>query len=193
MPRTVLHIDASARHEGSVTRELSALTVARLNADTVLYRDLASALPQIDETWVNANFTPADQRDALQRDTLTLSDQLVDELRRADAIVIGTPVYNFSVPTSLRAWIDQVARVGETFRYTSEGPQGLLTDKRAVVVIASGGTAVGSEIDFASGYLRHMLGFMGVTDVELIAADRIGVDAEVARKSASDAIAALAA
>lgn len=193
MTHTVLHIDASARHEGSVSRDLSASAVSQLAADTVVYRDLAAALPQIDETWVNANFTPAEQRDSVQRDTLALSDQLVNELRQADTIVIGTPVYNFSVPTSLKAWIDQVARAGETFRYTAEGPQGLLTGKRAVIVIATGGTAVGSEIDFASGYLRHMLGFMGVTDVQIIAADRMAVDAEAAQKSAKDAIGALAA
>jgi len=193
MTKTVLHIDASARLVGSVSRTLSSDAVKKLNPAQVLTRDLATALPQINETWVNANFTPADDRDAVQRDTLTLSDQLVDELRQADTIVIGTPVYNFSVPASLKAWIDLVARAGETFRYTENGPEGLLTGKRAVIVIATGGTAVGSEIDFASGYLRHMLGFMGITDVEIIAADRIGADAEAAEKSARDAIAALAA
>jgi len=125
----------------------------------------------ITEDWIGANFTPADQRSDEQRQILALSDSLVDEIARADTLVIGLPIYNFSVPASFKAWIDLVARVGLTFAYTETGPKGLLTGKRAIIAVASGGTTVGSDADFATGYVRHVLGFIGITDVTLIAAD----------------------
>ena len=189
---TLLHIDSSARTAGSVTRDLSARIVEKLGGE-VIRRDLQDALPQITEDWVGANFTPADDRDAVQRDTLALSDQLVDELHRADTIVIGLPVYNFGVPTALKAWIDLVARAGLTFKYTPEGPVGLLTGKRAILAVATGGTPVGSDIDFATGYVRHVLGFIGITDVEVIAADRVAAQGQEAVAQAHGAIEALAA
>ncbi|TMV03748.1 FMN-dependent NADH-azoreductase [Ruegeria sediminis] len=193
MPRTILHIDASARRTASTTRELSGQIVRHLGADRVIRRDLASPLPLLTEDWINANFTPADQRDAVQRDLLALSDKLVDELRDADTIVIGLPIYNFSVPAAFKAWIDLVARAGVTFAYSENGPKGLLEGKRAILAIASGGTAVDSEIDFATGYARHVLGFIGIHDVEVIAADRMALDPEAALKNARDAVTQLAA
>lgn len=189
---TILHIDSSARFQGSVTRDLSAEIVGTLGGD-VIRRDLAHALPQITENWVNANFTPADQRDEVQRDTLALSDTLVAELKAADTIVIGTPIYNFSIPTALKAWIDLVARAGLTFRYTENGPKGLLEGKRAIIAVASGGTPVGSEIDFATGYLRHVLGFIGIEDVQFIAADRVMSNSAEAIAGAKTEISKLAA
>ena len=171
---TLLRIDASARKTGSVTRKLTDRITDRLNPDRVITRDLGTALPQIDETWVTANFTPPESRDAAQSKALVLSDSLVAELQAAETIVIGLPVYNFSVPAALKAWIDLIARAGVTFRYTADGPKGLLTGKRAIIAIASGGTEFGSDIDFASGYLRHMLGFVGITDITFIRADRAG-------------------
>ncbi|MBW4709278.1 NAD(P)H-dependent oxidoreductase [Roseobacter sp. YSTF-M11] len=192
MTQTILHIDASARHTGSTTRSLSAKTVAKLSGD-VIYRDLTDALPQINETWVNANFTPAGDRTPAQKKALTLSDDLIGEIMAADVLVIGVPVYNFGVPAALKAWIDLIARAGVTFAYTENGPKGLLTGKRAVIVLATGGTEVGSEIDFASGYLRHIMGFIGITDVEIIAADRTMADAEEALAKANAQIDALAA
>lgn len=193
MTKTVLHIDSSARLEGSVTRDLSARITARLGAEEVIRRDLASPLPLLTEDWVGANFTPADQRSAEQKARLALSDSLVEELQRTDTIVIGTPVYNFSVPAALKAWIDLVARAGLTFKYTENGPVGLLEGKRAIIALASGGTPAGSEIDFATGYLRHVLGFLGITDVELVAADAMAVDADGALSKAKGQIEALAA
>jgi len=193
MTQTVLHIDASARTTGSTSRDLTAKIVARLNADTVIRRDLTSPLPQLTEDWIGANFTPADDRDAVQRDLLALSDQLVDEAIAADTLVIGVPIYNFAVPASLKAWIDLMARVGRTFAYSETGPEGLLKGKRAIIAVASGGTQVGSDIDFASDYLRHMLGFFGITDVQFIAADALMADADAAMARANTAINALAA
>ncbi|UWQ54087.1 FMN-dependent NADH-azoreductase [Leisingera caerulea] len=193
MTRTVLHIDSSARIEGSVTRDLSARIVSRLGADQVIRRDLAAPLPLLDGAWVGANFIPADQRTNEQKQLLALSDSLVEELKQADTIVIGAPVYNFSVPSTLKAWIDLVARVGLTFQYTENGPIGLLEGKRAIIVMASGGTQAGSDIDFATTYLRHVLGFIGITGVEVVAADAMSFDADGALAKAKTQIEALAA
>ena len=188
---TILHIDSSARTQGSVTRDLTADIVSKLGGD-VIRRDLSEALPQITEAWVGANFTPADDRDAAQRDTLALSDQLVEELKAADTIVIGAPVYNFGIPAALKAWVDLIARAGLTFKYTETGPVGLLQGKRAIIAVATGGTPVGSEIDFATGYLKHVMGFIGIHDVEVIAADRGMARGEQAVSEALSSVDALA-
>lgn len=193
MTSTVLHIDSSARAGDSVTRGLSADITAKLNADHVIRRDLATPLPLLDEAWVNANFTPADQRGDDQKALLAQSDALIAELKEADTVVIGAPIYNFSVPSTLKAWIDLVARVGVTFSYTENGPVGLLEGKRAIIAVASGGTQAGSDIDFATTYLRHVLGFIGITDVELVAADQLAMDAEGSIARAKTAIEGLAA
>jgi FMN-dependent NADH-azoreductase len=193
MTKTVLHIDSSARRTGSVSRDLTAQIVERLGAAEVIRRDLATPLPLLDETWINANFTPADQRSDEQTQLLAQSDALVEELKAADTLVIGAPIYNFSVPAGLKAWIDLVARVGLTFTYTDQGPVGLLEGKRAIIAVASGGTEAGSAIDFATGYLRHMLGFMGITDVEIVAADTLAIDEGAALAKAKAQIETLAA
>ncbi|WP_170439843.1 FMN-dependent NADH-azoreductase [Ruegeria arenilitoris] len=193
MTKTILHIDASARRTGSATRDLSARIVRHLGAGRIIRRDLATPLPLLTEDWITANFTPADQRDATQRDLLALSDELVKELQQADTVVIGLPIYNFSVPAGFKAWIDLVARAGLTFSYTESGPKGLLEGKRAILAIASGGTAVGSEIDFATGYARHVLGFIGIHDVDVVAADRMALDPKATLSNAQKAVAELAA
>ena len=193
MTRTVLRLDASARRAGSVSRDLTDRITRRL-AETgagVVTRDLADPLPLIDAAWVAANATPADARSAAHRATLALSDSLVAELQAADTLVIGLPIYNFGVPTTLKAWIDLVARAGVTFRYSANGPQGLLAGKRAILAVASGGTEVGSAIDFATTYLRQVLGFLGITDVEIIRADRLALDADGTIKAAQAAVEAL--
>ncbi|WP_299778806.1 FMN-dependent NADH-azoreductase [uncultured Roseobacter sp.] len=192
MTQTILHIDASARFAGSTTRQLTASIVEKLGG-TVIRRDLSEAVPQITEAWVSANFTPAAQRNPAQKDTLALSDTLVQEVTAADVLVIGVPVYNFGVPAALKAWIDQIARAGLTFKYTENGPVGLLEGKRAVIALATGGTPVGSDIDFASGYMRHIMGFVGITDVDFVTADRVMADADKAIADANAQIDALAA
>lgn len=180
MTRTVLHIDASARFDGSVSRELTQRLAERLaGGGRVLRRDLAAdPVPFVDEAWVGANFTADAERTQAQRETLAGSDALVEQLEAADDIVIGAPIYNFAIPASLKAWIDQVARARRTFRYTEDGPEGLLNGKTAWLVIASGGTPLDSEIDFATGYLRHVLGFLGITDVRVIDAARWSAKSE---------------
>jgi FMN-dependent NADH-azoreductase len=193
MPQTVLRIDASARTEGSVSRQLADDVIARLDPARLLHRDLSTALPAIDEAWLAANVTPAAERTPAQADTLALSDSLIEELRAADTIVISTPIYNFGVPSGLKAWVDMVARAGITFRYTETGPVGLLTNKRAILVVASGGTEVNSPIDFATPWLQHVMGFLGITDVQIVRSDRQMIDPDASRARAAQDLADLAA
>jgi len=170
----VLAINTSAKKDGSISRTLTADLLRALedrHADVnIVERDLADGLPFIDSAWVEANFTADEDRTDRQRDTLAGSDALVAELKAADLIVLGAPIYNFSVPAVLKAWIDMITRARVTFRYTEDGPGGLLTGKKAVVVVPSGGVPVGSPVDFATPYLRHALAFVGITDVEFIGA-----------------------
>ena len=120
------------------------------------------------------------------------SDALIAEVQAADVLVIGVPVYNFGVPAALKAWIDMIARARETFKYTENGPVGLLTNKKAYLVVASGGTEVGSAIDFATPYMKHVMGFIGITDVTVISAGQQMMDEKAAEK-AEKSIEALAA
>ncbi len=178
----LLEISASARSASSASRQLTRDLIAALDARhgdvQVTRRDLAKGVPLIDEAWVEANFTPEESRTDSQRETLAFSDALVAELKDADILVIGTPLYNFSIPAALKAWIDMIARARLTFRYTENGPEGLLEGKKAYVVMATGGVPAGSPADFATPYLRHALAFIGITDVEFIAADRLNSEAE---------------
>ncbi len=170
----VLAINTSAKKDGSISRTLTADLVGALedrHGDLdVVERDLAAGLPFIDSAWVEANFTPDEDKTDAHRETLAQSDTLVAELRAADVIVIGAPIYNFSIPAVLKAWIDMIARARLTFRYTDNGPEGLLVGKKAYVVVPSGGVPVGSAVDFATPYLRQALAFVGITDVEFIGA-----------------------
>jgi FMN-dependent NADH-azoreductase len=196
MARTIFHLNASARTEGSVTRDLSRRLVGHLSdpGTKIISRDVGtSPLPLLTETWVGANFTADESRTPAQLETLALSDSLIAELEAADTLVLGVPIYNFGVPAAFKAWIDLVARARKTFKYTETGPVGLLDGKKAYVVVASGGTVSGSEIDFATPYLRHVLGFLGIHDVTVIAADQLmatGAEKVAATEAAIDAIAA---
>jgi FMN-dependent NADH-azoreductase len=196
LARTILHLDSSARTDGSVTRILSQKLVEKLSdADTsILRRDIGqSPLPVLTEDWVGANFTPDQDRTPAQHAALALSDELIVELEAADTIVLGVPIYNFGVPAAFKAWIDLVARARKTFQYTEKGPVGLLKGKKAYVVLASGGTPSGSEIDFATPYVRHVLGFLGIQDVTVIAADQLMATGDSKISDAQKQIDALAA
>lgn len=195
MATRILHVSAGARYDGSISRALADDLIAALvenDRDTrVTQRDLAGGLPFIDEIWVRANFTPADERDAEHAEALAMSDELVAEVRDADILVIGAPLYNFSIPAVLKAWIDMIARAGLTFRYTENGPEGLLRGKKAYVIVPSGGVPLGSPMDFATAYLRHVLGFVGITDVEFVGAAGADRDDGRALDEARTAIAEL--
>lgn len=196
MTTHILKIDSSARRDGSISRELGADIIARLAENgpvDVTERDVSNGLPVVTGDWIGANFTAAGDRTETQRAELALSDALVAELSAADVLVIGLPIYNFGLPASLKAWIDLVARAGVTFRYTESGPKGLLEGKRAIIAVASGGTEVGSDIDFATNHLAHVLGFIGITDVSFVNADRMMVDADASLTRARGQIADLAA
>jgi len=172
---SLLLVNASSRYQDSLTRAVSA-EIARYmalqNGLTINERDVAAGLPFVDEQWVNANFTDPAERSDAQQQTLAQSDLLVRELHAAQQLVIGVPVYNFSIPATLKAWIDLVARARETFRYTENGPEGLLNTEKAYLVAASGGVPIGSNMDFATGYLRQVLGFLGINDVTVIDANQ---------------------
>lgn len=186
----ILRVDGSMRRNGSISRQLTDEVIDHLTAEApgaaVRTRDLAIPLPHVTEDWINANFTDPDERTEAQSKTLALSDTLVEELEAANAIVIGLPIYNFGVPAAVKAWIDLIARAKRTFRYAEDGPEGLLTGKTAYVVVASGGTGLGTEIDFATDYLTFALGFVGIKDVRIIdaSAHMKGLDEALARARA---------
>jgi len=192
---TLLHIDSSARYTGSLTRQLSAAYVEQWQAKNaggkVIQRDLASQiLPHITEAMIGAYFTPADQRSAEQQAIIAESDKLVDELVAADTLVIGVPMYNFAPPSAFKAWVDHISRVGRTFSYGANGPTGLLTGKRAIVILSSGGVysqGPAQPLDFNGTYIRSVLGFLGITDVELIAAEGVSMGEEKAKQTLSQA------
>ena len=190
--QTVLRIDASASRQGSITRALGTEIIDRLTASNpelqVRHRDLSAGMPLLDEDWVNANLTDPEQRSAAQHAQLAGSDKLVEELVDADAIVLTVPIYNFSVPAALKAWIDQICRARLTFRYTEQGPQGLLKDRPVYLVMASGGVPLGSPMDFASDYLKQVFAFIGIQDIRLVPAERTSAGAQQARERAIDAI-----
>lgn len=188
----ILNVQASASLESSVTRMLSEATITHLAADNVVTRNLSDGIKLLDSDWIAANSTPAVERTEAQRNALALSDTLIAEINDADTLVIGLPIYNFGVPAALKAWIDQIARVGITFSYSNNGPVGLLENKRAIILLASGGTKMGSDIDFASAYMKHILGFIGITDVTIIAADALMQDADIKKSEALQLIDKLA-
>ena len=194
MPRQILRVDSSMRKNGSYSRKLVDSLIAQLNTKqqyTTKVRDLADGVPFINEQWIGANFTAIDQRTPAQHTELLPSDVLVSELQEADVIVIGLAIYNFSVAGAFKAWIDQVVRSKLTFRYAENGPEGLLENKKAYVVITSGGTQVGSELDFFSAYVRHILAFIGIKDVTFVDSSGIGRDEIKVLNHANEAIVAI--
>lgn len=181
---SLLVINSSAAREGSVSRTLVEETVARLLEGypeaRVVRRDLGrSPVPHLTvDTLSGVRGQPATVAENAAR---KLSDELIAELRAADTIVIGAPMYNFSVPTSLRAWFDHVLRAGETFSYSEAGPKGLLAGKRVIVIESRGGLyseGPAGAYDFQEPYLRHLLGFVGITDVTFVHAEKIGYGPE---------------
>lgn len=171
----ILEVNSSGRKGDSVSRKLSEELLTALENQHVqvnrTHRDLSDGVPFVNDAWIEANFTPEENRSEPHREILAHSDMMVGELQEADVLVIGVPVYNFSIAAALKAWIDMIARARLTFAYTENGPKGLLTGKKAYLVVATGGVSVGSAMDFATPYLKHALGFIGITDVEVIAAD----------------------
>jgi FMN-dependent NADH-azoreductase len=200
---TVLHINSSARLDHSNTRIIGQYLVEVLG-EAVVSRDLAQQpLPPISaEDLVAVHGSSDSQRTSLQPQ-LSLSGQLIDELKSADTLVLGAPMYNFGIPASLKHWVDAICRAGVSFKYTEQGPKGLLGVKRAFIITASGGTTIGSEMDFASPYLEHICRFIGIDEVfhidasgskgtpeQVIAKGKQQVDVLMATFSANDILGA---
>jgi len=195
----LLVINSSPVTDNSNTRQLVERFVDAAGAAhpelTLTQRDLGrKAPPHIDEVMIGAYYTAPEQRDAAQQQAVALSDELVDELQAADALVIGAPMHNFSVTSSLKTWIDHVARVGRTFQYGANGPEGLLKGKKAYVLTASGGDyrpgSAAESYNHLDPYLRTVLGFVGITDVTFVNAVSVA-SGEEGRLSAEAQIAAL--
>ena len=139
-------------------------------------RDLArEPIPHLDAARFQAFLAKPEERTAGQQAVAAFSDELIDELRRADVIVLGLPMYNFGVPSQLKAWFDHIARAGETFRYTATGPVGLLTGKKAYVFATRGGAYAGTARDTQTTYVRDFLGFLGISDVEFVYAENLAI------------------
>lgn len=183
----LLHIDSSALGDHSVSRLLTAATVARFRADRpdlqVLHFDLdADPLPHLTAAALSRTDAEAAAR----------ADRVLADFQAADVLVIGVPMYNFGVPSTLKAWIDRIAVAGQTFRYTAEGPQGLAGGKRVILAIAQGGVhATGGPSDFQESYLRFLFGFLGITDIEVVRAQGIGLSSEHRQQAIDAALAAL--
>lgn len=193
----ILHIDSAITAEASVSRKLTAAIVDKLKAAhpdaTVTYRDLNEGVPPIDTDWFAAVRLTPEHPTPEQQALIDISDAYLAEVQAADVLVIGMPVYNFNLSAQLKNWLDQIARAGKSFRYTAEGPEGLLKGKRAIIAYSAAGTPLGSDLDHASGYIRFMLGFMGITDVDFVAADSMAMDAEGSLARAQEALEKLAA
>jgi FMN-dependent NADH-azoreductase len=173
----ILYITTSINGADGVSRgfgDALAHGLASNQGASLTLRDLAANdIPYVSAERFAANLTPPAERNSQQTQLAAIADELIAELQAADTIVIASPVYNFNVPATLKAWADLVARSGTTFRYTATGPEGLLTGKKAYLAIASGGTPMGADYDFMSTWLTHFLGFLGIAVVETIAADGI--------------------
>ncbi len=189
----LLHIDSSALGEASVSRQLTAAITAAWTQSvpglTIAYRDLAVAPPDhlSAELMQVVKLRNLDGLSDRQRQELALTDALVDEFLAADVVVIGAPMYNFSVPTQLKAWIDRIAQVGRTFRYTEKGPEGLAGGKTVIIASSRGGIFSGNEamqaLDHQEAYLRTVLGFFGITDLTVIRAEGVGMGPEARAKA----------
>ena len=148
--------------------EMVSLLGARKPGVNMITRDLASGVGIVNSAWIDAERTSEENRTPDQRALLTQSDALVAELQAADDLVIATPIYNFSVPAALKAWIDLICRDKITFVYENDRARGLLANKRATVIITSGRTIADTDVDYASNYIQHIMEFIGILDVAVI-------------------------
>ena len=174
--KTILQLNASILSGHGQSSQLASDFVAQLDADDVIVRDLASdPVPHLDAERFGAFIAKPETRTLKQDALLAYSDGLIKELKRADVIVLGLPMYNFGLPSTLKAYFDHVARAGVTFRYTEKGPVGLLTGKKAYVFATRGGYYQGTAKDTQTAYVRDFLAFLGITDVEFVYAEGLAI------------------
>ena len=193
----VLIIESSARQQDSVSRQLTQTFIQQWQAahpgDSITVRDLArNPVPHLDANLLGGWMKPAEQRSAAEQDSLQRSNELTEELLAADVLVMAAPMYNFAIPSTLKAWLDHVLRAGITFKYTETGPQGLLTGKRAYVLTARGGIHAGAPSDHQEPYLRQVLAFIGIHDVTFIHAEGLNMGGDFHEKGLNQAKARLA-
>ena len=194
----VLIIESSARQQGSFSRQLTRQFISQWQAvrpgDQVTVRDLAlNPVPHLDANLLGGWMKPEAQRSADEQASLKRSDELTDEVLGADVLVLAAPMYNFAIPSTLKAWLDHVLRAGVTFKYTETGPQGLLTGKKAYVLTARGGLYAGSTTDHQEPYLRQVMAFIGIHDVTFIHAEGMNLGGDFQDKGLKQAQAKLSA
>jgi FMN-dependent NADH-azoreductase len=195
----ILHIDSSPRGERSHSRELSKEFVSGWKAahpeDAIAYRDLGHhPVPHVDEAWIAAAFSPPETHTPELTEALRISDELIDEFLAADRYVFGVPMYNFNIPSTFKAYIDQIVRANRTFAIDAQGLRGLVEGKKAVIITARGGdfspTSPAAPYDFQEPYLRAIFGFIGVTDIKFINANSLN-EGDARTQSLSEARAAI--
>ena len=188
----ILQLNTSARSDGANSTAVANLITKRLKNEqpdaTVKVRDMAlEPHPTLDEPALNALFTAADERSPEQKERMDLDDALIAELQASDVIVLGVPMYNFGIPVQLKSWVDAVAKAGVTFRYTENGPEGLLKGKKVYVALARGGIYRDTPNDTQVPYLKLIFGFMGMTDVQFVYAEGFAMGPEAASKAMEEA------
>ncbi len=188
----ILQINSSARTTGSHSSRMAAEMVQRLQATNpsaaFTLRDLGrTPHPALDEATLQALFTPTDQRSAVQAARVAQDEALIAELQAADVVVLGVPMYNFGVPAALKNWIDAIARVGVTFKYTDKGPVGLLAGKKVYVALARGGLYRDTPADTQVPYLKTVLGFLGMTDIQFVYAEGLAMGPDAEKKALDSA------
>jgi FMN-dependent NADH-azoreductase len=195
---TLLQINASISSDNGQSSQLANQFVAafhkRRPGAKIVVRDVAAAepVPHLNAERFGAFITKAEERSAAQHAVVAYSDILINELKQADVIVLGLPMYNFGVPSQLKAYFDHIARVGATFKYTEKGPVGLLTGKKAYVFAARGGVYAGTPMDTQTSYVRDFLRFIGISDVEFVYAEGLAMSAEHKEAGLAKAVAEIA-
>lgn len=184
----ILQINASARGTDSASTQLANAVIEKLKAANpsaqLNVRDLGQdPHPALDGNTLAALFTPGDARSVDQQARVAMDDELIAQVQAADVLVLGVPMYNFGIPAQLKSWFDAIARAGVTFRYTETGPEGLLKGKRVYVTLARGGIYRDTPNDSQVPYLKTILGFLGMTDIQWIYAEGLAMGAEVAEKA----------
>ena len=191
----ILQINSSVRGTSSTSTRIATSVVEQLKRlhpeATVTVRDLDQH-PVLDSQALGALFTPADERTPQQKDRVAQDDATIAQLQAADVVVIGVPLYNFGEPVQLKAWIDSISRAGVTFRYTANGPEGLVKGKKVYVAFARGGKYLGTANDTQTPYLRNVLGFLGMTDVTFLHAEGLAMGEETAAKALAEVEAEIA-
>lgn len=181
----IYHIDSSARKSESVSKSLAKLLVDKIkkSGDTVTYRDVSTGLPLVSGIKGSGFIISENERTEADKKLFKISDELIKEFKGCDTLVISAPIYNFGPPASLKTWFDLVARNEETFKYTDKGPVGITTNiKKAYLLIVSAGVPVNSPVDFCTPWLKQGLNFLGVSNIEIIAADSLNTDPQKIEK-----------